>query len=156
LTFNKLNFSSYSLYSEKFKVPFFTATMVTGSTPSLVSRMRSWIRRFTTTSLFGGFKQAANYLGRNQRINRKTWKSVTPKQVWFCPSYSVTVAFSWQEDKDGTKQTKNPIQNGSKQFKLKTFCSSSFEFQTMNHVTCFGHICNQKSFNKFDATQLLA
>jgi len=35
------------------------------------------------------------------------------------------------------------IQNGSKQKKkLKTFCSSSFEFQTRKYVTCFGYICN--------------
>jgi len=25
---------------------------------------------------------------------------------------------------------------------LKLFCSSSFEFQTRNYITCFGHICN--------------
>jgi len=25
---------------------------------------------------------------------------------------------------------------------IKTFCHSSFEFQTRNYITCFGHICN--------------
>jgi len=38
--------------------------------------------------------------------------------------------------------TKNSFQNSSKQSKLKTFCHSSFEFQTKNYFPCFGHICN--------------
>jgi len=58
-------------------------------------------------SLFGGFEQAANSLGRIERNNRKTWKSATPKRLRICPKYNANVAFSWQEDQDGTnnKQT---------------------------------------------------
>jgi len=43
---------------------------------------------------------------RSQRNNRKTRKWTTPKRVRIRPKYCATVAFSWQEDKDGTKQTK--------------------------------------------------
>jgi len=42
---------------------------------------------------------------RSQRNNWKTRKWTTPKQVRIHPKYTTTVAFSWQEDKDGTKQT---------------------------------------------------
>jgi len=40
----------------------------------------------------------------SQRINRKTRKWTTPKRVWIRPKYNVTVAFSWQEDKEGTSK----------------------------------------------------
>jgi len=61
-----------------------------------------------TLSLLGGFEQAANSEVRSQRNNRKTRKWTTPKRVWIIrPNYNATVAFSWQEDKDGTKQTNN-------------------------------------------------
>jgi len=54
----------------------------------------------------GGFEQAANSVVRSQRNNRITRKWTTPKRVRIRPKYRHTVAFSWQEDKDGTnKQT---------------------------------------------------
>jgi len=44
-----------------------------------------------------------------QQINREevkeTRKLLTPKRPRIRPKYSATVAFSWKEDKDGTKQT---------------------------------------------------
>jgi len=55
-----------------------------------------WLR---TSSKFSGM--------RSQRINRKTRKWTTLKRVRIRPKYSANVAFSRQEDKDGTKQTTN-------------------------------------------------
>jgi len=47
-------------------------------------------------------------VARSQRNNRKTRKQTTPKRVRIRPNYSATVAFSWQEDKDGTKKQIKP------------------------------------------------
>jgi len=52
----------------------------------------------------GGFEQAANSVVRSQRNKRKTRKWTTSKWVQIRPKYSATVAFSWQEDKDGTNK----------------------------------------------------
>jgi len=47
---------------------------------------------------------------RSQKNNRKTWKWTTPiKRVRIRPTHSATVAFSLQEDKDGTKQKQTKI-----------------------------------------------
>jgi len=40
----------------------------------------------------------------------KTRKWTTPKRVRIRPTYSATVAFSWQEDKDGTNNHSNTQQ----------------------------------------------
>jgi len=55
-------------------------------------------------STFGGFEKTANSVVRSQKNNRKTRNWTTPKRVRIHPIYSSTIAFSWQEDKDGAKQ----------------------------------------------------
>jgi len=55
--------------------------------PSAHTLLRSWTMRITMILSLLGWK---------------TRKWTTPKQVRIRPKYSVTVAFSWQEDKDRT------------------------------------------------------
>jgi len=66
-------------------------------------------------SQHGGFEQAANSVVRNQRNNRKTRKWTTLKRMRIRPKYSATVAFLWQEDKDGTKQNKLALNRDRKE-----------------------------------------
>jgi len=66
-----------------------------GSTTTIMIISAWWLR---TSSKFSGKV-------RSQRNNRKTRKWTTPKRVRIRPKYNgSTVAFSWQEDKYGTKK----------------------------------------------------
>jgi len=63
-----------------------------------------------------------NSVVRSQRNNRKTRKWTTAKRVRIRPKYSATVAFSWQEDKDETKQTNKQIRNSKSDFFICFVC----------------------------------
>jgi len=54
--------------------------------------------------MLDSFEQAANSVVRRQRNSRKTRKWTTPKRVRIRTTYSATVAYSWQEDKDRTNK----------------------------------------------------
>jgi len=79
-----------------------------GSTPTLVMLLRPWIRHFTIMSAWW-LQTSSKLTGKKSESTRKLGKLTTPKWVRIRQKYITTIAFLWQEHKDGTNKQMFPI-----------------------------------------------
>jgi len=75
--------------------------------PPLSVSLRPWIRHFMIIISAWWLQTSSKLSGKKSKKQQKSWKWTTPKRVRIRPKYTgcANIAFSWQEDKDGTNKT---------------------------------------------------